>query len=92
MLVNTEIITVAERSCLTVAPHTPHAFTAILGQHAELLIALTPANERFSYFRLLLEVTRGARSRQEILDGQDRYDTYFEQSSVWSQRFPPARH
>jgi mannose-6-phosphate isomerase-like protein (cupin superfamily) len=85
VLVNTNIIRVGQHSSLTVAPNTHHAFAATPGQRAELLIALTPAIERFSYFRLLHEVTRGTRSRREILDSQDRYDTHFVQSHIWNQ-------
>jgi mannose-6-phosphate isomerase-like protein (cupin superfamily) len=85
VLVNTNIITVAQHASLTVAPNTHHAFAATPGQHAELLIALTPAIERFPYFRLLFDVTRGTRSRHDILDSQDRYDTYFVQSGIWNQ-------
>lgn len=68
-----------------VPPGTAHAFAAAAGSDADLLIILTPGVERFEYFRHLQRIATGAASLESILEVQDRYDNYFDDSPAWQQ-------
>lgn len=67
-----------------VPPGTCHAFAAAPGEDAELLIVITPGVERFEYFRHLGRIARGEVPPESILEVQELYDTWFEQSAAWA--------
>jgi hypothetical protein len=62
-----------------------HAFAAAGGSDADLLIVITPGVERFEYFRHLARIAAGQQPRESLLEVQDRYDTYFDDSPAWRQ-------
>lgn len=69
---------------VTVPPGACHAFAAPPGADARLLIVITPGVERFEYFRHLARIARGEQPPESILAVQEQYDTWFEQSAVWT--------
>ncbi|MFD4248931.1 hypothetical protein ACFWQL_04245 [Amycolatopsis thermoflava] len=64
-------------------PGTVHAFGAVPGSGADLLIVFTPGVERFGYFRLLDQVRNGAAGPETVLGAQERYDNHFVDSTIW---------
>jgi quercetin dioxygenase-like cupin family protein len=68
---------------LVVPPGATHAFGAVEGERADVLIVITPGVERFEYFRLLARLQQGHATIQELLDSQELYDNHFAQSEVW---------
>jgi mannose-6-phosphate isomerase-like protein (cupin superfamily) len=61
------------------------AFAAADGSDAELLIVITPGVERFEYFRHLARIATGLQPTESLLEVQERYDTYFDDSPAWRQ-------
>lgn len=76
-------VVVGAGDTVLVPPRTVHAFGALAGSDADVLIVLAPSVPRSSYFRLLERVHRGEAQRQELLASQEHYDTYFVTSDVW---------
>jgi quercetin dioxygenase-like cupin family protein len=85
MLAGERVITVQAGDLVVVPADMVHAFAAAAGQDAELLIVLTPGVERFEYFRQLQRIATGEAPVESILEVQDRYDNYFDDSPVWQQ-------
>ncbi|HEX3790856.1 MAG TPA: cupin domain-containing protein [Pseudonocardiaceae bacterium] len=83
VLAGDQVVTATEGDFLVVPPLMAHAFGALPGVGADVLIVITPGVERFEYFRLLDRVARGTASPQEILDSQERFDNRFLDSPVW---------
>jgi quercetin dioxygenase-like cupin family protein len=74
----------AERGDLVIVPPgMAHAFGAVPGQDADMLIVITPGVERFEYFRHLERIAYGKQTRESLLEVQELYDTYFVASSPW---------
>jgi mannose-6-phosphate isomerase-like protein (cupin superfamily) len=74
---------------VAVPPGHAHAFAASPGCRADLLVMITPAIDRFDFFRALSgamdpDVEPGDRSR--VLKSQPDYDTYPIDSTEWSTR------
>jgi mannose-6-phosphate isomerase-like protein (cupin superfamily) len=81
-LLSGEQILTAGRGDL-VPPNMAHAFAAAPGHNAELLIVIAPGVERFEYFRHLERIAHGKVPPESLLEVQDRYDTYFQDSPAW---------
>jgi mannose-6-phosphate isomerase-like protein (cupin superfamily) len=84
LLAGETIVTLAESDTIAIPPHLTHAFAAAPGHDADLLIVIAPGVERFEYFRQLGRIITGELPADSLLAEQERYDTYFEQSSVWA--------
>jgi len=83
VLAGEEITTVAAGGAITVPRFMPHAFGAAPGSPARILIALTPAVQRFGYFRLLERVASGEATLAELAATQDEYDNHFVDAPNW---------
>ncbi|MEU6686280.1 cupin domain-containing protein [Streptomyces sp. NPDC046832] len=71
-----DIVTAGPGDLVIVPPGTPHAFAAVPGADADLLIVLTPGVERFEY-----EATP-----ESLLEVQELYDNHFLRSEAWESR------
>jgi hypothetical protein len=60
-----------------------HAFAAAPASDADLLIMITPGVERFGYFRHLERISKGQERPESILEVQELYDNYFDQTPLW---------
>ncbi|MBL1102254.1 cupin domain-containing protein [Streptomyces coffeae] len=85
-LAGDEVITAGTGDLVVVPPRMPHAFAAVPGSSADLLIVITPGVERFEYFRHLQRIALGELSRESLLEVQERYDNHFLTSAVWDKR------
>ncbi|WP_431775204.1 cupin domain-containing protein [Streptomyces cucumeris] len=85
-LAGDEVVTAGKGDLVVVPPRMPHAFAAVPGSDADLLIVITPGVERFEYFRHLQRVALGELSRESLLEVQERYDNHFLTSAVWDKR------
>lgn len=83
LLAGDEIRTVGAGGAISVPRFMPHAFGAAPGSSARILIALTPAVERFGYFRLLERVAAGDATLAELAASQDEYDNHFVDAPNW---------
>ncbi|MFD5006091.1 cupin domain-containing protein [Streptomyces mutabilis] len=81
-----DVLTAGPGDLVLVPPGKPHAFAAVPGTGADLLIVLTPGIERFEYFRHLQRVRLGEATPQSLLDVQDLYDNHFLSSPAWDAR------
>ncbi|MBO0823238.1 MAG: cupin domain-containing protein [Actinobacteria bacterium] len=79
------VVTATAGDLVVVPAGTTHAFAAAAGTDADLLIIITPGVERFEYFRHLQRIATGQATLESILEVQDRYDNYFDDSPVWQQ-------
>lgn len=85
-LLSGDQVVIAERGDLVVvSPGLAHAFAAAPGHDADIVIVITPAAERFEYFRHLERVAYGKVSPESLLGVQELYDTYFRTSLTWDQ-------
>ncbi|WP_018680869.1 cupin domain-containing protein [Actinokineospora enzanensis] len=83
-LLSGEDVLTAERGDLVVVPPgATHAFAAVPGSTADLLVVITPGVERFEYFRHLHRIVQGEVPPESLLEVQERYDTYFHPSPSW---------
>ncbi|MEU0969753.1 cupin domain-containing protein [Streptomyces sp. NPDC005917] len=86
-LLSGDDVVTAERGDLVVVPAgRPHAFAAVPGSTADILIVITPGVERFEYFRHLQRIRVGQISPETILEVQERYDNHFLRSAAWEKR------
>ncbi|MFE4581180.1 cupin domain-containing protein, partial [Streptomyces chartreusis] len=81
-----DVVTAARGDLVVVPPGKPHAFAAVPGADADLLIVITPGVERFEYFRHLQRIALGEATVESLLEVQDRYDNHFMKSEVWDGR------
>ena len=77
------VVRAAEGDVVVVPPGTAHAFGALPGSPAELLIVLAPGIDRFEYFRTLERIAFGKAPADALLGEQERYDTWFLESEPW---------
>ncbi|MZD06492.1 cupin domain-containing protein [Streptomyces sp. SID5785] len=84
LLCGEQVVTAGRGDLVVVPPKTAHAFAAAPGEHADLLIVITPGVERFEYFRHLERIAYGKVPPESLLDVQELYDTYFQQSVPWT--------
>ncbi|WKV76583.1 cupin domain-containing protein (plasmid) [Streptomyces sp. PCS3-D2] len=69
--------TVAAGGLVCIPPGHVHAFGASPAATADLLVLLTPAVDRFDYFRTLGRIRHGLDTFAALLPEQDRYDVHF---------------
>lgn len=86
LLSGEDVITAGTGDLIVVPPGMPHAFAAVPGCDADLLIVITPGVERFEYFRHLRRVALGEVTRESLLEVQELYDNHFLRSPVWDAR------
>ncbi|MFF8593252.1 cupin domain-containing protein [Streptomyces sp. NPDC015220] len=81
-----DVVTAGRGDLVIVPPGRPHAFAAVPGSPADLLVVITPGVERFEYFRHLQRVRLGEVSQESLLEVQDLYDNHFLPSEAWDGR------
>ncbi|MER6528766.1 cupin domain-containing protein [Streptomyces sp. NPDC001508] len=81
-----DVVTAGRGDLVVVPPGKPHAFAAVPGADADLLIVITPGVERFEYFRHLQRIRLGEATWESILEVQDLYDNHFLRSEAWETR------
>ncbi|MQY39463.1 hypothetical protein SRB17_74900 [Streptomyces sp. RB17] len=81
-----DVVTAERGDLVIVPPGRPHAFAAVPGADADLLIVITPGVERFEYFRHLQRIRLGEATPESILEVQDLYDNHFLKSAAWEGR------
>ncbi|MFJ9820544.1 cupin domain-containing protein [Streptomyces sp. NPDC101151] len=81
-----DVVTAGPGDLVIVPPGKPHAFAAVPGADADLLIVITPGVERFEYFRHLQRVALGEAAPESLLDVQELYDNHFMRSEAWDGR------
>ncbi|MGW1987062.1 cupin domain-containing protein [Streptomyces collinus] len=81
-----DVVTAGPGDLVIVPPARPHAFAAVPGADADLLIVLTPGVERFEYFRHLRRVALGEVTPESLLEVQELYDNHFLRSAAWDAR------
>jgi quercetin dioxygenase-like cupin family protein len=91
LLAGDRVLTARQGDLVVIPPGTVHAFAAAPGTDADLLIAITPGVERFEYFRHLQRIATGEVPLESILEVQDRYDNYFDESPAWQQALAARR-
>jgi AraC-like ligand binding domain len=85
LLAGERVLVAGEGDMALVPSGLVHAFAAAEGSDADLLIVITPGVERFEYFRHLARIATGQQPPASLLEVQDRYDTYFDDSLAWRQ-------
>lgn len=83
VLAGEQIVRAAKGDVLVVPPGMAHAFGAVAGSTAELLIVLAPGIDRFEYLRTLERIAYGTVPAESLLGEQERYDTWFLESEPW---------
>ncbi|MGQ4413731.1 cupin domain-containing protein [Streptomyces sp. SAS_269] len=81
-----DVVTAGPGDLVVVPPGRPHAFAAVPGADADLLIVLTPGVERFEYFRHLRRIALGEATPESLLGVQELYDNHFLKSHAWDAR------
>jgi len=81
-----DVVTAGPGDLVVVPPGRPHAFAAVPGADADLLVVLTPGVERFEYFRHLQRIALGEVTRESLLEVQELYDNHFLKSEAWDGR------
>jgi quercetin dioxygenase-like cupin family protein len=81
-----DVVTAGAGDLVVVPPGKPHAFAAVPGADADLLIVITPGVERFEYFRHIRRIALGEATPESLLDVQELYDNHFLKSEVWEAR------
>ncbi|MEU6240274.1 cupin domain-containing protein [Streptomyces sp. NPDC047024] len=81
-----DVVTAERGDLIVVPPDRPHAFAAVPGSRADLLIVITPGVERFEYFRHLQRIRLGELTPESLLEVQERYDNHFLRSEAWEDR------
>src|SRR5690349_9107272 len=72
-----DVVTAGRGDLIIVSPDRPHAFAAAPGSTADLLIVITPGDERFEYFRHLQRIRLGEVTPESLLEVQELYDNHF---------------
>ena len=85
LLTGRRVLTAREGDLVVIPPGTVHAFAAVPGADADLLIIITPGVERFEYFRHLQRIASGEAPLESILEVKEPYDNHVDDSPVWQQ-------
>jgi quercetin dioxygenase-like cupin family protein len=88
LLVGDDVVEAGEGDLVVIPPGVTHAFAALPGLGAELLVATTPGIERFSLWRRIERVAAGREPAGDLVADQSSYDTYPDASPRWDR----ARH
>lgn len=86
LLAGEEVVTATAGDLVVVPSNVAHAFAAVPGNDAQLLVVITPGVERFPFFRDLARVHRGELDGETFIAGQERYDISPADHSVWKTR------
>lgn len=86
LLSGDDIVTAERGDLIIVPPGKPHAFAAVPGSTADILIVITPGVERFEYFRHLQRLRLGEATLESLLEAQELYDNHYLQSVAWEGR------
>ncbi|AIT61064.1 cupin domain-containing protein [Corynebacterium doosanense] len=85
MLIQDKIVRISAGELAVVPEMTTHAFGAVKGVPAEVLITITPGVDRFEYFRVLERIERGDVAPTSLSQRQAEFDTYFCYSPKWNE-------
>lgn len=77
------LTTVGKGGFVVIPPGLAHAFGAVEGKEADVVVLLSPGVERFSYFEQLGAISRGEKDFASLLPVQDRYDVHLEDIPDW---------
>ena len=83
VLAGEQVVRVAKGDLAIVPPGMAHAFGAVPGSTADLLVVVAPGIERFEYFRTLERIAYGKVPPDTLLQQQEHYDTWFLDSDAW---------
>ncbi|MFJ8201186.1 cupin domain-containing protein [Streptomyces sp. NPDC096152] len=86
LLSGDDVVTAGRGDLVVVPPGRPHAFAAVPGSDADLLVVITPGVERFAYFRHLQRIHLGEVTPESLLEVQELYDNHFLHSEPWDGR------
>ncbi|MFF4119451.1 cupin domain-containing protein [Streptomyces sp. NPDC001714] len=81
-----DVVTAGPGDLVVVPPGRPHAFAAVPGSTADILIVITPGVERFEYFRHLQRLRLGEATLESLLEVQELYDNHYLRSEAWDTR------
>ncbi|GGJ47259.1 cupin domain-containing protein [Streptomyces brasiliensis] len=81
-----DVLTAGKGDLVIVPPGKLHAFAAVPGATADILIVITPGVERFEYFRHLQRLRLGEATLESLLSVQELYDNHYLPSEVWDAR------
>jgi quercetin dioxygenase-like cupin family protein len=77
------LTTVGKGGLVVIPPGLDHAFGAVEGEAADVVIFLSPGIERFAYFAQLAAVSRGEEEFASLLPVQDRFDVHLVDVPDW---------
>jgi quercetin dioxygenase-like cupin family protein len=86
VLSGADVVTAGPGDLVVVPPGKPHAFAAVPGSTADILIVITPGVERFEYFRHLQRLRLGEATLESLLEVQELYDNHYLRSEAWDTR------
>ncbi|MFJ9566737.1 cupin domain-containing protein [Streptomyces fuscichromogenes] len=86
VLCGDDVVTAGRGDLVVVPPGRPHAFAAVPGGTADILIVITPGVERFEYFRHLQRLRLGEATLESLLEVQELYDNHYLRSEAWDTR------
>ncbi len=81
-----QVLTAGPGDLVVVPPNMPHAFAAVPGSDADILIVIAPGVERFEYFRHLQRIRLGEATPESLKEVQELYDNHFLVSPAWEAR------
>ena len=86
LLSGDDVVTAGRGDLVVVPAGRPHAFAAVPGTGADILVVITPGVERFDYFRHIQRIRLGEATPESLLEVQELYDNHFLPSEAWDTR------